>query len=95
MGSAMPRFDKSPLCFKSSGLLEDASDKSDVLDSNQVRVVNKDGRTLFTVVLGEDGRSIEVRRTNGTLIDGKYYDNLSIQPLASNVVELRLFVYAD
>jgi hypothetical protein len=86
----MPRFDKSPLCFKSSRLLEDVSDKSDNIDSDQIRVIAKDGRTIFSIVLGNDGRSIEVRGTNGTLIDGKYYDNLSIKPTSSNVVQVRL-----
>lgn len=86
----MPRFDKSPLKFRSSPLMEAVVDESDVIDSNEIRVVSKDDRTIFTIRLGEDGRSIEVRRTSGVMVDGKYLDDLSIQPRASNVVELRL-----
>lgn len=86
----MPRFDKSPLMFRSSPLTEEPDDGSDIIDSHEVRVVSKDDRTIFVVRLGEDGRSIEVRRTSGVVIDCKYYDDLSIQPRASNVVELRV-----
>ncbi len=86
----MPRFDKSSLRFQSSSIVDEPGDGPVVIDSDEVRVVSKDGRTIFTVRLGKDGRSIEVRCTSGVMIDGKYYDDLSIRPRASNVVELRL-----
>lgn len=86
----MPRFDKSPLKFKSSPVMEEPTDDSDVIDSNEVRVVSESDRTIFVIRLGEDGRSIEVRRFQGIVIDLKYHEELAIQPRASNVVELRL-----
>lgn len=86
----MPRFDKSPLKFKLSLMMEEPADDLDVIDSNEVHIINKSDRTIFVIRLGEDGRSIEVRRFQGVVIDLKYHEELAIQPRASNVVELRL-----
>lgn len=87
---SMPRFDKSPLKFRSSSVMEEPADDSDVIDSNEIRVVGNNDNTIFVIRLGEDGRSIEVRKFQGVVIDLKYHEELAIQPRASNVVELRL-----
>lgn len=86
----MPRFDKSSLVFKSSHLMEDAPDKSDVLDTNQVRVVAEDGRTAFTIRLGEDGTSIEIATAFFVNVGGKMYEGLAIRPTASNRINVEL-----
>lgn len=86
----MPRFDKSPLKFRSSPVMEEPDDDSDVIDSNEIRVVGNNDNTIFVIRLGEDGRSIEVRKFQGVVIDLKFHGELAIQPRASNVVDLRL-----
>jgi hypothetical protein len=64
------------------------------VEGNRVRIVSEDGRTMFEIVLGRDGRSVEVRAVEPTKHDGKIYDTcLRVCPDASNAVTIRTALY--
>ena len=63
---------------------------------NSVRFVTEDGRTMFEVRAGDDGRSIEVRAVEVTKHGGVIYDGmLLIEPRSANGVNLRTAKYRD
>ena len=54
-----------------------------------VRFMTEDGRAMFEVHAGKDGRSIEVRAIQATKVDGVIYDTiLNICPKSSNAVDI-------
>ncbi len=58
--------------------------------SDMVRFITEDGRAMFEVAVGMDGRSIEVRSVETTKVDGVIYDTtLEITPRATNLVIVR------
>ena len=65
-----------------------------LVDSDRVRFVAEDGRTMFEVVAGKDGRSIEVRGVDTCKVGDQVYSNaLDIRPHVSNLVEIRAREY--
>lgn len=63
---------------------------------NFVRIVTEDGRTMFEVTVGKDGRSIEIRGVECCKVDGAIYaEQLSIQPNSSNSVTIRPVLYEE
>lgn len=64
------------------------------VDATAVRIVTQDGRTLFAIELGDDGRSIELRAVDVTRVDGKMYESsLQLHPRSSNSVIVRTREY--
>jgi len=64
------------------------------VSGDKVRFVTDDGRTMFEVGVGRDGRSIEVRGVETTKHDGQIYDCwLLLQPGSSNAVTVRTVRY--
>jgi hypothetical protein len=64
-------------------------------DSRRVCFIAEDGRTMFEVRTGDDGRSIEVRgvdvcKVNGVLYEGRF----TVRPMASNAVDIVAVPYA-
>ena len=56
---------------------------------NTVRFVTEDGRAMFEVSCGKDGRSIEVRGVESTKVSGEIYSNLiDVRPNVANSVTL-------
>ncbi len=67
-----------------------------VVDSDRVRFVAEDGRTMFEVVAGKDGRSIEVRGVETCLVNGVLYSSMiEIRPQVTNQVTIRAREYDD
>ena len=59
------------------------------VDSNCVRFVAEDGRTMFEVTVRKDGHSIEVRGVETCKVDGILYSEaLEIRPRVSNCIEI-------
>jgi hypothetical protein len=59
-----------------------------------VRFVGDDGRTMFEVSCGDDGRSVEIRGVQSFKHDGIIYrEFLEIQPRAANCVIVRTQKY--
>lgn len=87
----MPRYDKSPLTFKATDWNENQADNSDAIDTDQLRVVAKDGRTAFVIrLLDGDEPSIEVAHASCVKVNGKLYDGLVIVPTASNRIIVKM-----
>lgn len=71
------------------------NDVHDVGDDS-VRFVAEDGRTMFEVSCGDDGRSIEVRGIEVCKVSGKLYsEGLEIRPQVSNCITIRARLYDD
>lgn len=67
-----------------------------LVDSDRVRFVAQDGRTMFEVVAGKDGRSIEIRGVDVCQVDGVLYsDAIELRPRAANTVVVRAAEYDD
>lgn len=61
-----------------------------VHDFKEVRFLTDDGRAIFEVRIGEDGRSIEVRGVDSYKFDGVIYsEHIEIRPRYANGVEIR------
>ena len=66
------------------------------VDGRCVRFVSDDDRTMFEVIAGKDGRSLEVRAVEVTKVDGVIYaGRLVVYPAASNTVTIRVPRYED
>lgn len=66
------------------------------VSGDKVRFVTEDGRTMFEVGVGRDGRSIEVSGVETTKHDGQIYDCwLLVQPIGANRVTIRTVKYKD
>ena len=66
------------------------------IESNSVRFVAEDGRTMFEVSVGDDGRSIEVRGVDSCNVDGVMYTgSIDVRPRVSNCVYVRARRYDD
>lgn len=64
------------------------------VNSDRVRFVAEDGRTMFEVVACKDGRSIEVRGVEACRVSGVLYsDAIEVRPQASNMVTVRAREY--
>lgn len=67
-----------------------------LVDSDRVRFVAEDGRTMFEVVAGKDGRSIEVRGVEACRVGGVMYSNaFDVRPQVTNQVTIRAREYGD
>lgn len=66
------------------------------VDSDRVRFVADDGRTMFEVVAGKDGRSIEVRGVEVCKVAGVLYSQcIDVRPIVANSVEILARRYDD
>ena len=62
----------------------------------RVRFVTDDGRTMFEVCVGRDGRSIELRAVDTTTHGDELYDIwLLVQPVSANTVLVRTAKYVE
>ena len=69
---------------------------AEAVSGNLVRFVTDDGRTMFEVSSGEDGRSIEVRAVEMTKIGGQFYGAaLELLPHTSNSIVVRTKLYGS
>jgi hypothetical protein len=60
------------------------------VNSDRVRFVAEDGRTMFEVKTNDDGTSIDVRSVDTCRINGVLYDGtLELAPRCANVVTIR------
>ena len=67
-----------------------------VHDFTCVRFLTDEGRPIFEVRVGEDGRSIDVRGIDCCRVDGVMYSEaLEISPRYSNGVEIRTKKYGE
>lgn len=61
-----------------------------------VRFVTEDGRTMFEVMAGKDGRSINVRAVEVTKVDGVLYaGNIDVRPNVANSIDVLVRKYDD
>jgi len=61
-----------------------------------VSFVAPDGRTAFTLRLGDDGRSLHIIAVQPVKLGGVLYDNrLTVEPMSTNVVNVALKPYGD
>jgi hypothetical protein len=59
------------------------------VDGYSVRFVAEDGRTMFEVTAGDDGRSIEIRGVDVCVVRGVMYASLiDVRPNVSNSVSV-------
>ena len=66
----------------------------DILAAKGVRFVTDDGRTMFDVHIGQDGRSIEIRGVDVTKVEDLIYDSSLVAcPNASNSLTIRTLLY--
>lgn len=87
----MPRYDKSPLTFKATDWNENQTDNLDAIETDQIRVVAKDGRTAFVIrLLDCDEPSIEVAVVGCVKVNDKFYEGLVIVPTASNRIIVKM-----
>ena len=64
------------------------------LEDNTVSVVAEDGRTMFEIILGKDGHSIEVRSFAACKVGGILYDSrLLVQPESVSAVVIQARPY--
>lgn len=57
---------------------------------DRVQIVAADGRTMFEVVCGDDGHSIEVRAVECCMVDKILYKSaLTIEPNVTNSITIR------
>lgn len=64
------------------------------LPVNGVRFVTDNGRTMFEVHIGQDGRSIEVRGVDFAKVGDMLYDSkLAVCPNASSSITVRTVPY--
>lgn len=64
------------------------------IEADSVSFIAEDGRAMFEVMVGKDGRSIEVRGVQCCRVDGTLYaEGLIIRPICSNVVVVRTVEY--
>lgn len=63
-------------------------------DFKTVRFLTDEGRPMFEVSIGSDGRSIEVRGVDCYKFDGAIYtEALEVRPRYSNGIEIRTIKY--
>jgi hypothetical protein len=66
------------------------------LAEKTVRFVTEEGRAMFEVSAGKDGRSIEVRGVGTTKVDGVIYtERLDVRPHVSNSITVMVRQYDD
>ena len=64
------------------------------IEGDVIRFVTEDGRAMFDVYIGKDGRSIEVGAPQVTKVDGVIYDSkLEVLPRATNRIVIRTSRY--
>jgi hypothetical protein len=64
------------------------------VDGNAIRFIAEDGRCMFEVLCGKDGRSLEVRGVELWRVDGHLYgSSIAIYPHASNSVRVEGVAY--
>jgi hypothetical protein len=66
------------------------------IDARAVRFVTDDGRTMFEVLIGDDGKSLKVYAIEMTKHDGQIYENmLHVCPIAVNALTIGAVPYQD
>jgi len=66
------------------------------IDARAVRFVTDDGRTMFEVNIGDDGKSLKVYAVETTKHDGKIYNNrLQVCPGSTNALTIGAVLYQD
>lgn len=66
------------------------------IESNRVRLVAEDGHVAFEIMIGADGRSVEVRGVDSFTVNHVLYSNaLEIRASGSNKVTIRAQAYDD
>lgn len=67
-----------------------------VISETTIRFVTEDGRTMFEVQAGKDGRSIEVRGVEVTKVnDVLYSECLDVRPCVANKIYVLARRYED
>ena len=66
----------------------------DILAAKTVRFVTDNGKTMFEVHIGQDGRSIEIRGVEVTKVEDLIYSSSLVAcPNASNSLTIRTLLY--
>jgi len=66
------------------------------LTTDRIRLCVDDGRTMFDVSIGKDGRSIEICAVDTVRVKNVLYSNrIIVEPRASNFVVVRTVPYDD
>ena len=66
------------------------------LGATTVRFVTEDGRGMFEVSAGKDGRSIEIRGVGAAKVDGVIYsERLDVRPHVSNSITVMVRPYEE
>jgi len=70
------------------------TDDVDILAAKSVRFVTDNGRTMFEVHIGQDGRSIDIRGVDVTKVEDLIYSSSLVAcPNASNSLTIRTLLY--
>lgn len=68
----------------------------DKVDSDRVRFVTEDGRTMFEVCVSDKPNRIEVRGVESCRIDGVLFSELlTVRPQCANVVKIETIKYNE
>ncbi|HET8689408.1 MAG TPA: hypothetical protein VFM18_22585 [Methanosarcina sp.] len=71
-------------------------DLKQVTDSDEIRIIDSEGRCVFEIKICKDQAGIEVRGSDLHKIDGVLHSNhLSIKPNFANCVTIRTEKYED
>jgi len=66
------------------------------IKEDRVSFVASDGRIMFEVKPGKDGKSIEVRGVETCLVDGVLYSQfIDIRPIVGNCVQIMVRLYDE
>lgn len=64
------------------------------LEETSVSFLTEDGRVMFEVSAGKDGRSINVRGVETCIVDGVLYSELlELQPIVANSIDIKARKY--
>jgi hypothetical protein len=70
------------------------TDDVDILAAKSVRFVTDNGRAMFEVHIGQDGRSIDIRGVDVTKVEDLIYSSSLVAcPNASNSLTIRTLLY--
>ncbi len=66
------------------------------IDSDRIDFVAEDGRLMFQVRIGKDGRSLEVSACDVCKVGGTLYNSrLVVEPLVTNAITISTRKYED
>lgn len=64
------------------------------IDANGVHFTADDGRVMFSVDIGKDGRSIQIRGVDACMVGGVLYSSyLEVLPEVANTITVRTRLY--